>query len=227
MKDIYLIYVMLPSEVYNSRIKYLMDSRYTTFRYKDGFVTGLYAWSNSKSLVKKFLATRADIFTVKKKDMSDSSYKKYKKEYSDLRLGERRYYTDVSFRVAGRYMEDDDDKDSDEHVDVVTTKFEYVAATIEISENMMSFGPASYLNEDYKIFNQRIIEALDVLQYTVLYDTYVPTTPESDEMIERENVANYNAGFSLTPYSNRIFKFDEDEYVVLLYLFSYIFFGVY
>ena len=222
MKNLYMIYIIVPSDVFNSRIKYLIDSRYSTFKYKDGFITGLYAWSTNKKLVKKFIESRADVFKVKKKEMSDASYKKYKKNYFDLRLEDRRYFADVSIR------DNDVEKvvESDLYMDVISTKFEFIAATYEISENMASFGPASYLSYDYKIFNDLIIEALDVLQYTLLYDTFVPTNPESDEMLEREDVAHYNSGFNLTPYSNIMLDFTSNECVALLYLFSYTFFGV-
>ncbi len=227
MRDIYLIYIVLPNKVFDSRIKYLMDSKYNTFRHKDGIVTGLYAWSNKKSIVKKFIDTRTDIFDVKKKEISDKVYKKYKKDYSDLKLEERRFYSDTALRESyHKYIDDKNPVSDNDFADVVTTKFEFVASTIEMKENMMAFGPAAFLSFDYKLFNERIIEALDILQYNLLYDIYVPTNPESDEMFERKDVADYNASFSRTNRGNEIFSFDNDEYITLLYLFSYTFFGV-
>jgi len=225
MKIVYLIYVTLPSSIYDSRIKYLMDSRYNTFRYKNDYVTGLYAWTNKKDMLKKFISTRADIFNITKEEMSDKNYKGYKKDYSDLRLEERRFFTDISFRETySKYI--DDNPKPNEYMDVVTTKFEFRASTIELSENMMSFGPASFLSYDYKIFNEKIINALDVLQYNSLYDTYIPTNPESDEMLERKTICDYNESFNITSLGNDRFTFDSDEYTALLYLFGYLFFNV-
>lgn len=229
MKEIYLVYIILPYKVYDSRIRYFMDSKYNTFRHKDGYVKGLYAWCTKKSILKKFLNTRADIFKVKKKEISDKAYNKYKKDYSDLKLDERRFYVDTSLReVYSKYFIEDDKHEipDDIYSDVVTTKFEFNSAVIELSENMISFGPASHLSYDYKIFNDRIIEALDILQYNTLYDLYLPTNPESDEMIDRNNVADYNLSFRRTSRGHLTKSFDEDEFVGLLYLFSYTFFGV-
>jgi hypothetical protein len=85
----------------------------------------------------------------------------------------------------------------------------------------------SNLSVDYKVFNKDIQEALDVLGYTTLYDLNVDSTPESDEMMKRQIKAERNYYHGKTVFGkDLIFKHDTNEYVGLMYLFSYLFFGI-
>jgi hypothetical protein len=225
MKKVYLVYIELPYKVYNGRIRYLMYSNYNTFRHEGDIVTGLYGWTNKKKVLKKFLDTRADIFKIKIKEMKDGVYEKYKKDYSEMKIEERMYFINTSDREV-YYNVEKKNIPKGIYYDIVSTKFEYIASTINISENMFNFGPANYVMYDYNIFNKNIIDALDVLQYNILYDSYTNPEIDCEEMEDRKIIADECISCCKTYEGNTLITFDINEYATLIYLFEYIFFGI-
>ena len=83
---------------------------------------------------------------------------------------------------------------------------------------MTEFGPSIYATVDYEIFNDSIINALDIIGYTSEYDI---NHSNDDERIER---ANFQESFNLTPLGNKRIDI-HTEANMLLYLYRVMFVG--
>ena len=206
MSKIYFIYASISEDVFNKRIKYFIDSRIIhKFRWKHGKLYGMYAWTTDKKKVKDFLETRnGSIYTVIKKDVEDKDeeLKRLRREYGEQELN---YY---SFR-----------HDDPEEMIILTTKNEYTISTDNIEEYLYEFGGFNdYLKYDYRVFNEEIQLALDILNYNTQYDTNIGKT----ESIE---YARYNSSFRVTPLGRTMTDFTYNEANVLLYFFEYMFIG--
>ena len=68
---LYLIYAIIPSNVFSTRIKYLIDN-VKDFKTQGNDRVGLYAWTTSKKILEEFLEGRDhDIYKVIKKEFMD------------------------------------------------------------------------------------------------------------------------------------------------------------
>ena len=234
---IYKIYLSVPEIIYNKRLKWLVNKETFEgyhFKKEKNLVCGLYAWSTKKKDVEEFKSTRyMEAFKINKSYIDKCAFKDFKKKYESLEL-EKRYYFYASFKNPNSYSynEYDTSEDTDPYATkeeigntVMTTKQEWVESTSHLRENMNEFY-TSNIGVDYKIFKKDIQEALDVLGYTTMFDIHSDSTPETDEYIGRSIKAEANYHNGKTVFGNKLIKYDANEYVGLLYLFSYLFFGM-
>lgn len=204
MKRVYFIYVAIPEVTFNT-IKYMLGNT-EQYRWKHDKMFGLYAWTSSKSIAKEFFEVRnKDIYTLIKKDVDEDELNHLKSDYNLLKLERRIYYLNG-------------DNILDKSVEIVSTKNEYVCVTSDSEEYMWEFGPQIEEDTPYRIFNDKIIEALDTIGYNNGYDLRYGTDAEID-------AANYNASFGLTPLGKRQKIVYDNQMNILLYLFKFFFYG--
>lgn len=202
MKSIYIIYIKIDEDTFNI-FKYIIPNVHD-FKWRDDNFYGMYAWTTSKSKLSEFLEIREkSIFNISKKEIDDEEYKMFKSHYHLLELK--------------RYDYNSNRTNKDEYVKVVTTKNEKIEVQDNGSENYNEFGPAVSSLFNYKIFKKDIIQALDIVGYTGLYDVNYGNLDYMD-------AANYNKSYGLTPLGNSILT-NPSDLSLLVYLFYYTFYG--
>lgn len=206
---IYFIYAKIPEDIYNKRIKYIISNKHS-FRWKEKYMFGLYAWTKDKKICKEFLDLRGEsgIYTLVEKEVdTKEELHLLRKRYTELELGIYRYYYNKSQK-------------EDQSITVVSTKNEWLSSTEYASENMMEFGPKVVHDIDYLLFNKDIRMALDTLGYTTDYDIMFQGNNE-----ERYDNAVDHIGFDLTVYGHPYPFLFNNQLTILLYLFSFMFYG--
>lgn len=206
MRKIYFIYVTIPEKVFNTKVKYLISNSHN-YRWKNGNMYGLYAWSTKKKLIKEFLEIRNNsIYTVINKEIDEDYYKEVKSTYgtSELKLLE--------------YKHLDSNKNLNT-IEVVSTKDELRCSTIDHQEYLEEFGPSVYSDLPITLFNDKLYVALDTIGYVSDYYSLYGTDEEADYY-----AYNKSFGLTCTGKSTKIFS-DADTVNILLYLFHYLFYG--
>lgn len=204
MKKVYFIYVSIPEKIFN-KTKYLLGN-IEGYRWKRDKMFGLYAWSTNKEIVSEFFEVRnKDIYTLVKKDVDDDELDLIKDRFNNLKLDHRVYYLDKSEKL-------------DKSVEIVSTKNEFVSSTIDSEENLWEFGPPIEQDVPYTMFNDKVLSALDLLGYCKGYELRYADGDQRD-------FAEYNLGFGLTPLGNKDKASYDNQMNILIYLFSYFFYG--
>lgn len=204
MKKIYLIYVTIPEKVYNNRIKFLVSGEYN-FRYKNGKVYGLYAFTNKKKIVNEFFETRnGDIYNLVEKELDEHDYELLRTSYITLELKLRDYVFE-------------DENGNEKSIEVVSTKDEFVNSTIDARENLYEFGPKAH-DIPVDVFKDKLLESLSAIGYVSDYYTRYGTDDERD-------FESYQMSFGMSTYGKMIHFTETNTFNVLLYLFSYMFYG--
>ena len=236
---LYKIYLSIPENIYNRRIKWLVSKEtFTDYHFrKDGkHVYGLYAWATKRKIIDEFKSTRfMDAFVINKSNIDEDDLADFKHKYSNLELKSRIYYFSVRYDP-NHFMYHEDNVDIVDNAsvnnkmemissEVVTTKQEWIESTHNLHENMDRYCMTS-TKIDYKIFKSHIIDALDVLGYTITHDLKFESTLSGDEAFSRQIKAERNYHHNVTIKGNKLIKYHENEYVGLMYLYSYLFFGV-
>lgn len=210
---VYFIYAKIPSKIYDERIKFIISNVYD-YRFRNGYMYGLYAWTKKKKIYKEFIELRnnGNIYTViKKDDIDDDQFKEIKDTYFQLELKSYRYFHKTE--------SSEDEDNSSRFMEVVSTKNEYNICTNEFSEYINEFGPKvkdGY--PDYLMFSPDVIEALDIIGYTTDYDITQTTGARKEKAIE-----NFQEG--KTVLGRDLFVTGENELTNLLFLFYFMFFG--
>ena len=198
---IFYIYAKIPRLLFDERIRYLLSNQHN-FHCKKGYMCGLYAFTNNKKLLKKFLEFRdPDVYSVIKDNIDDDDYKDIHVNKGDLELR----YSDFSLN-------------NKENIEMVVTKNEETIIKYDGQEYINAYGPSSYVKTNFYIFNDKIISALDNLGYTKSYIDQFGTDDEVDYMY-------YNESFNLSPLLNKHIKSKYNEINLLLYLYRYFFIG--
>lgn len=207
MKTVYLINAMIPREIYDTGIKYLLPSN-SDFRVNGNTVSGIYAWTDSKKFLEDFLEARdSSVYKVVPIKFDDKDeFKTFKFNNKDAMLMYKSFNSECELGKSNK-------------IDILVTFNEYIQSTDYGSENMFEFGFSGINLTNYHIFKEKLIESLDILNYTVEYDKH-----NDDDSIRESN--DYNMSFGITSLGHRI-KFDvNNEVNVLLHLFRYFFSGV-
>lgn len=209
---IYMIYAKLNPNDYKKLYDLLPLKNNIIYEQKGDKYVFLYAWTNKKSLLEKFKEERnMDRFKVVKTEIDDDDYNRFRVDMSDIMLDDREYIIPCL-------------KSQDKIVHFITTKNEYVEATDNAEENFYYHKDKLKMKlEDYELFNDEIIKALDILNYTFIFDAYyLEDIPEID-ISDRIEMVSFQAGYNLTPYGNRICEFYRNSASMLLFLFSPLF----
>lgn len=225
---IYVLYITVPEDVFQKRLKYLINSCVDNLNYKlkDDNVVSLYAWTPKKKILKRFLEERCrDVFTIKEKEFdTDDEYYEFMNTNEDAKLR----LVDIGIVPACDGYERDFNKtpvDGNHFVQMVVTKFESTNFGLYKSENMNEFGPRAYADMDYCIFNDELIAALKTLGYVTLYDSsYSQYFTNSDDRLRKYEEAMDVVNL-LDMESDYITPLIMTEYVAFIYLYSYTFIG--
>ena len=228
MKKVYLIYVKIPTYIYLDRLCHLVTNNDFRFRQKGKYILGLYAWTDDKKLLKEFMETRyAPIFKVKK-TRKDNLEDILPKDISiTLKLEEHNYFHDSDFDPEFSNVDDtisDIVKSRSELI--VSTREEYNNCAWSLSENMLEYGPAKYIvrENDYTIFNDELIDALDILGYISNYDLlYANASNMYDVNDYNRSFGTSYRGHNIT--NNILCNMHNNQYYGFIYLYSYLIFG--
>ena len=216
MGKVYMIYVSVPTDIFNTRLKYLLSSVSNyDYRHKknEKYLYGFYAWTKDKKILSEFLDTRyADTFDVIKKDLDNDELEEFKSVYNYLKLNIYEY----------KYNKNLYESESEK---MVTTRHEYIQCTNYLTENLINFYEERYITIDYKIFNDDIQNALDILGYTTIYDTNIDKSSRYEDDEIRRLRAEKKQLQNKTVFGHELIHYYNNEYAGLLYLYSYLFFG--
>lgn len=222
-----MIYITVPDKIFNERLKYLIPSvDRLNFKIKDeNDIVCLYAWTQKKKYVKRFLSERCNrVFNVKAKEMDDDEFTSFIEYNSALELKPDNISLNSSYdgyerNVKAKIV------DNENFVNLITTYFETSNYSDNKRENMEEFGPQVDANTNYDLFNDHIVKALTILGYVTIYDSrYSQNFPESDEVIARYEKAMRVENL-LDTKSDLIAGLLKTEYIVFIYLYSYTFVG--
>lgn len=205
---IYMVYANISKYDYDKSMRFLLPPQHV-YEYADGVYHGLYAWTTKKSIIKQFEEERnMSVFEIKKGNIDEDDFERFKLDMAELKLDDRLYSIPLTKGV--------------EVVHFVTTKNEFVQVNDYGRENLYYIRPQ--VNEDYEIFNEELINALDIINYTAIYDlNYLAADDRFPDFEDRMELANYNASFNLTPLGNKYIEVENNTVVMLLYLFSSLF----
>lgn len=204
MKTVYFIYVAIPYDIFDSKIKYMISNP-NSYKYKHDKKFGLYAWTTKKSLVKNFLETRvSNIYTFVDKEVTDEFLKDLKSNNGALQLEIRDF----------EYIKNKKIK----HAEIISTKDEWRCSCMDAREYIEEFKPIPKEEFNINIYNSKVFDALDKIGYISDYMIYYGNSDEID-------FENYNLAYGVTGRGNCISHKHIDNVNVLLYLFHYLFYG--
>lgn len=184
MKTVYLIYASIPELIFN-KVKYLMGTSGNYFKWKNHNMYGLYAWSDDIKLVKEFTDLRyQEIYNIVKKKFEPDEFKRFKKAHKLDKLGL------YKFKI-----------NNNEKIDIVCTNNEHYVSTEEYESYMPEFGTIVYKEVPFSIFNDKIINALDILGYVANYTRTYSDDEEYDAII---SCIDHNESYGLTYFGNKI-----------------------
>ena len=200
--NVYFIYAEIPRRDYENTLKYLLSDQHD-FRSKGDCMRGLYAITNNKKFLKGFFNIRGgnEMYTTVKRDLEDDDWDMIRDQYSDLVLRKSHFEERI-----------------EEKMKRIVTKNEETTVHYDGRAYMTEFGPSMYANVDYELFNDSIINALDIIGYTADYDV---NHSNDDERVER---AFFQESYALTPLGNKRIDINT-ETNMLLYLYRVMFVG--
>ena len=200
--NVYFIYAEIPRYDYDERLKFLLSDQHD-FRAKGNYMRGLYAITNNKKFLKEFFNLRGgnEMYTTIKRDLDEDDWDMIRNQYSDLIL-RKSHFGDRK----------------NKKMELIVTKDEETTVQYDGRAYMIEFGPSIYANIDYRIFNDSIMNALDIIGYTSDYDI---NHSNDDERIEN---ANFQESFLLTPLGHKRIDINT-ETNMLLYLYRVMFVG--
>ena len=175
-----MIYVSIPEEVFNT-VKYIIGEPAKEYKWKDGNVYGLYAWTDKEKLFTEFMRIRyQDIYTIVEKEVEHDEFKVLKTKYKYLRIG--MYELLIN---------------DNESLEIACTRNEYDTSTEDGRECFWwEFGPPISEFAHYNIFNNTVRDALDKLGYV---NAYVMKYGDEGE----QAVVDNNLSYGVTYFSNK------------------------
>lgn len=181
MKKIYLVYLKIEERKWRE-LKYLVSYN-CNFRWKNGYIIGLYAYTTKKKLLKEFLELRLPgIFIVRDMEFEDEEEAgKFHNQNYLLQIKRHRFYMDEADEGKTLTEEELEEKT----MEIPTTREEYQNATNFLNENLYEFGPRVTLRMSPQVFKRSIIHALSRLDYISKWmmeydDTFVVEGCEAD-----------------------------------------------
>lgn len=205
---IYKIYIYIPDIVFNKKLMYLLPELELYTPAKKG-MRGFYGWTDKKEVLDQFknersIAVSKDVYIFKKKDGDEDDLQYMKLNHPNQEIKP--------------YEFDNDSTDSSVTV-MCTTYSEYLHATENSEDRMLSFGPQIYDGLSPYFFKDSVIEALEGLYYTSIY------AQKNAKTIDMLDQFGYNRSFGIGPYGYKILIAYSNKFLVLIYLFAYMYMG--
>lgn len=201
MKKVYLVYAKIKEDDFLSRMRYLLYNKYA-FKKNDtnDDYMGLYAWSTDKTIIDEFLSIRNnDIYIIKTKKMDYEEYDEFRRNYSTEKM---KIYMYELLSIENKSTE----------IQIASTKNEYDTITMDGEENMFQWSPE--FKTDYIIFNDEIIDALDIVAYTTVHDMNWSIYED------RADYASNMVSYGLTVNSHKYIPFYNNTAMMLMYIFK-------
>ena len=222
---VYMLYAKIQETLWNEKLQFLVfHPEYYKWSEELNSYVGLYGWSDDQEMIKRFIESRKtaakSFYTVITHKMDKGEYLIFRKEHIMEEIG---YYIipksnneslrdyEMSKFLDTRLSIKDMDSNAkllyshDELFPIVCTKEEYNEAFSNGSAFMYEFLIRT-MEIDYNIFNDDVIQALDMLGYCKEYDTMQyqvgPTDDDDYDPDERFESVYYNRSFGLSPLGN-------------------------
>lgn len=214
---IYMIYASIPESIFNDISEFLPNLSVWSYDDETNRYIGLYGWTRNKDLYKDFIDVRKDceFYRYLSKDLDKHEYDEFKKEFLMMKL---KYY---------KYSRGD--YNDCKSVAFPSTKWEYECTDSSAIENNVLYRIYGIFGEmgDYYIFKDDVIEALDVIGYTTLYDSVYGgddcfCDEEKDARVE---LALYNMSYGLTVRGNKFIDIFSDKFGIFMTVFNTLIFG--
>ena len=220
MKKIYLIYAKIPSLLFDNKLcNFVKDS--TLYNLKNGYYTGLYAWTTKKVLLDSFMDFRqgaVKIYKVKIRKFTKQEYNVFRQmhHYEEL----------LYFKIPTNdsYIDDFDEtgwipKKNDSKMDIESFFFknkdvnQIVCTRHEVGE-LFEYGDR-HLHEymyqiitgDYYAFIDKYKLALDYIGYcdmfNMIHDGFYETDEEDKFYADRYEMTNYCKSYNISFYGNK------------------------
>ena len=189
---------MTTTEIYNLS-SYGLDierkTGVTSISNLDNTVTVLYAWTQDKSLYKKFRKTRSRRFVYKVVDVEEVDITNFQ---IDSRLLQKKLLS------------------RDGEVNIVLTYGEETAISDFIEYTMVDIfeNTKQIFCTEYKLYRDEYINALDVLNYTYFTDILAG----DDESAEN---AGYTASYGMSPYGSPLIYNSDTVYTYELFMYAF------
>lgn len=214
---IYKVYVSIPSEKVKFELKSLLPDEGSYLEYdsaSDRFY-GLYGWTNDENIMSEFKDQRKDCkyYRYIQTKISSDEYEIYKNQYKLWRIKLHKLRVDI---------------DGIKSVRVPTTLFEKSISEDDDSIYPFLLDSGKYFIVDYFPFNDEIIDALDILNYTTEYDAYIGGDPQAfdeHECDERIELALYNMGYGLTVNNNKYFNIFHNKLNIFMLIYKDFLYG--
>lgn len=202
-KTVYLLNTKIPRHIYDSYIKFILPTHDNFRACGNDMVEGIYAWTDKKKYLNDFFELRPrdlyGIITIVFDDKEE--FHKFSVDNKECRLD---------------YHDFDSGSDDGKSIGILTTFNEFIQVTENGSEYLEEFGINHLDLVDYEIFNGKIIDALDELNYTYEFDSQY-----GDE--SRLDNASFQSSYNLSSMGSRLQFNIRNEVNVLLHLYRFFF----
>lgn len=199
---IYKIYIVLPKEIYNKLVPNFPELNEHRF-----VCSGLYAWTDSKKVVKEFFRLRNKEYFKVEKEYVDDDYLDDVNKNNEYLNKKRLLYIDYGIGQINKNIS--------------------ILSTIEESDICEDFALNIFysLNMcDYMLFKESYITALDFISYTTQYDMNCLTdndVNDSDEYDRRIETASDLMSYDMTVVcGKKCIDFTSNIFSAFLFLFN-------
>lgn len=208
---IYKVYLSIPESL-KFKISCLLPSGGDLLEYSD--VTNryycLYGWTKNSGVIEDFKLYRSDCkyYRYETTDMSKDEFLAFKEDYKVLKISRRK------LSICEKIYNKNDDNN---YVRLPLTLFEkdnIIEDAIVYDYVLESFDNSLV---DYYALTDELIDALDILNYTVLYDSVVGGDPDvfdDDQILERQETALNCMSYGVTPNGNVYSDLMENKYLM-------------
>lgn len=209
---IYEIYAKIPNRIYDNRLCYLVPNT-MDYKRKKNYSKGLYAWTDDKDLLRRFLEERKEarfIYTIKTKKIHDEYLEELEED------SPKEYFIFRSMKLAIHQFEYPFTGNGEF---IVSTENEYMESGDNGNSNMYNFGPDVTDVIPLTLYKEKYINVLDSFNYISLH--YIATSDNIDVI----DTANYNASYNIGALGNTLHVSYGNMFGCFLYLFSYMIYG--
>lgn len=208
---IYKVYLSIPQSL-KFKISYLLPSGGDLLEYSDttNRYYCLYGWTKNSDVFEDFKLYRSDCeyYRYEIDDMSKDDFLTFKEDYKMLKISRRKLLV-----CEKMYTNNDDDN----YVRLPLTLFEKdnIIEDVIVYDYVLESFDNSLV--DYYALKDELIDALDVLNYTVLYDSIIGGDPDvfdNDQILERQETALNCMSYGVTPNGNMYSNLMENQYLI-------------
>jgi len=236
MKKIYLIYAKIPSLLFDNKMcNFVKDS--TLYNLKNGYYTGLYAWTTNKIILDAFMEFRKGarkIYKLKIRKFTKEEYYTFRdihqyEELSYYRIPTRNCY-DEEFNSISYIPKKNDSKMDKESFFHKNKDVNQIVCTKEETIELFEYGDQHLhdymfqtITADYYAFKDEYKIALDVIGYcdefNRIHDGFVDTDEEDHFYSDRHEMTNYCQSYQLSFYGNKAIDIYDNKVALFIMIY--------